>query len=180
MKNILPVILIAVAVTLYFTEIQSQIENVQQTRMTNKSYLEAINQTEQITDLRQKLVAKVSSFDQSDLDKLKKSIPEKFNNVTFTNDLNGIAMRNGFSISDISVDSNSSQSSSADRSLGNSKPYIEHNVTFHFKTSYENVNKFVNDLEQSLRLIDISSINISPTDKGDYNFSFKIKTYSLK
>lgn len=193
MKSILPLILIALSVTIYFTYIQNQIDVVKDLRTTHQSYVDAVAQTEEIAILRQNLVSKVKSFDETSLDRLKKSVPEKFDLLTFINDLNGFGARNGFILKDITVDSDNTNASKQETPIESPKsPYSKtislktYNASFSFKSDYRTMIKFAKEIEGSLRLIDVVSINLKTGDSkeeggGDiYDFAFKVKTYALK
>ena len=53
------------------------------------------------------------------------------------------------------------------------------NISFEFASSYDNLKKFLSDIESSLRLIDIRSIDFNLSDKGIHNYKVTTEIYWL-
>jgi hypothetical protein len=58
--------------------------------------------------------------------------------------------------------------------------YGTRGVRFSVMASYDTFLQFLHDIQDSLRLLDVTNISFSSTDAGLYDFSVTMKTYWLK
>ena len=59
-------------------------------------------------------------------------------------------------------------------------PYGTMTLKFTVNSSYGNFINFLQDLENNLRLLDITEISFNTTDSGFYDFNVSFNTYWLK
>lgn len=145
-------------------------------------------------ELRQKAEAlriQFNSFDEAELAKLDKMLPNNADSVQLVIDVNNIAEKNGMTIKDIKVNDEESQSSGS-RSSSNQaseedgsetiNEFVLSTASLSFTVSgtYEMYKDFMSDLSKSLRIMDISSSSFNSDDKGVYNYQVEVKTYWLK
>jgi Tfp pilus assembly protein PilO len=127
------------------------------------------------------LVDKENSFNQADLDKLKKLLPDNVDNIRWFLDIQGIASRYGVTIQDISV-ADQAQKTTTTKTIGSSgKPYGQMALSFSVSTSYENLISFLKDLEQSLRIVEIKSLSFTADNKTPdrYKVSLGVNAFWL-
>jgi len=155
-----------------------------------KQLNDAIDTADQVGQKLDSLIKRYNQFDPADLARLDQLMPSYSDNIQLIIDVNGIARRNGMLIKDAKVStsednrattgqgaevSNRSQKVTApDNRLG------VMNLSFTVTGSYETYKKFLSDLANSLRIIDISSASFATTDTGIYSYSVNLKTYWLK
>lgn len=179
MKNIIPIILILASIGLFvfFTNDKYQVIKTLQTDIT--SYDKALGKSKDVLKKRGELQAKYAQFATSDLDALKKLLPDHVDNVQLILDMNGIARKHNMSISKIKISDDISTAKSTQ--LGpQSSLYSSILVSFRTKASYTDFVGFLKDLERGLRLVDITSLSFKADSKNFNDYSITIRTYWLK
>ncbi len=178
MRGFTPLILIAVSLAAFFFYVHPQYQKIQAYRTEASQYDEVLTKAAELKRIRAELSSKYSTFSPSDLDRLGKLIPEKVDIARLILDLNGVASRYAIEIKNIST----SEATQKESSIGKSKPYRVSTISFDFETSYEGMLRFVADLEQSLRLVDVLSLSLKPGTNPTspiYTYSITLQTYWL-
>ena len=207
-KYLLPTILIGSAVVgflMYTSPFYNQI-SLQKQEIT--SYDEALTNSKALEAERDKLTQKYDSFDPENLSKLQKLLPDNVDNIRLILEIEKIAAPYGMILKDVKYNSTSgdtvtpqasgtvagittSQGTSSNSTISN-KNYGVWDLEFSTQGTYNNFINLVNDLENNLRIVDISSIQfssdtgasigagINPSLPQAYKYDFKIKTYWLK
>jgi len=177
MRALTPIILILASVGLFFFQINPQYTDVKILRAESVQYDEALKVALELKKIRGELANKLSSFSPEELQKLQRFMPERLDTVKIILDVNGIASNYAINLKDIKV-SDLSQSTQASGDEIQT-PYNTTSVSFSFLTSYSNGEKFIKNLEESLRLMDVASIAIKSSDKtpGGYDFGLTLNTY---
>jgi Tfp pilus assembly protein PilO len=124
------------------------------------------------------LVQKRGEIDPENLVKLEKLLPDNIDNIKLIIDMNRIAQKHTLSLKNIRLDSGVKIDS---EKIGkDNKKYGTVGLSFSVNSSYDNFQNFLNDLEKSLRLVDITDLSVTSNDTGLYDFSVSLKTYWLK
>lgn len=146
-------------------------------RAEESKYQDAILKTQQIEQKKNDLLAKFNEVKSEDRARIESLIPDKYDYVRLVSQIDSIGSRYGISIDKV-------QSREHDTSVGNSigeaappKIYKSATISFTFNSTYENFNKFMDDLERSLRILDIKSIRISALEGSVYTYDVEIDTY---
>lgn len=142
--------------------------------------------------LGQDVIDRFQSLDPAQVDRLKKMVPDSVDNVRFINDLNGLAKRSGMTLKKVDYNPGDIKGTSTnvgvehvDQSTHN-LPYGSYTLKFSATGSYTQFLTFLEALENSLRLLDITAITFKAettpgTSKNDiYEFSLTTKAYWLK
>ncbi|MFA6446519.1 MAG: hypothetical protein WCW14_04720 [Candidatus Paceibacterota bacterium] len=193
MNLLLPIIMILVSIGVFFGytdriyrgDSPDSIQNIQKDLV---QYEEALNKSNKIIETRNVLQDRRASISEGSEDRLKKMVPDNVDNIQLIRDIEGIAQKYGLAIRNIGFDTASQSggktpnitSKSVGTATANSMRY--NSLTFKFSTlaQYNVFITFMKDLEQSLRIIDVSSVSFSATDNGFYDFSVAFRTYWLK
>lgn len=185
MNLITPIILIAISIGTFFMYINpnyqgdnlgGDVRSIKSLQAEDEQYQTALNNTEEINMKRQDLVDKQGQISPTDLAKLELLMPDSVDNVSLVVNINQIAQNHGLVLKNIKLDpviksdTNQSQNTKTG-TLG---------LSFSVSTSYNNFYAFLSDLENSLRLVDITDLSITGNDTGVYDFSLSLKTYWLK
>jgi hypothetical protein len=197
-RNSLALILIILAVGIYFTFTNAQITSIRSIQVANNQYASAISNAEQLIKDRDKVLRQYNNISEDDKNKLEKMLPESVDNIRLVIDLNNVALRHGFNLKDIrarltgsgdknggTTPNNTSSNGSSSKSKS-SKSVIPNStldsitVTFSVSAPYLEFISFMQDLESNLRLMDISSLNVGSDDTGNYDFKVELKTYWLR
>lgn len=193
----MPVILIGIAVSVFFVFTNPFYEKVSLLRAQVASYDEALSNSKAFETERDKLTAKFNAIDKDNLSKLQKLLPENVDNIRLILEIEKIAAPYGMTLKDVKYDTVSKETKTQPQGVMQggvagqtlSKDYGTWNFEFSTAGTYNNFLKFMVDLEKNLRIVDIASITFSSgsgnTSFGSasseiYKFNFKIKTYWLK
>lgn len=183
MKSLTPILVVLISVFMYFFYIVPMADNVKLLAQKNSEYKSIIQQAKDLTIKRDDLLQKYNDLTQEDVDKLNKSIPTKFDSVVFVNDMTALASQNQVLIDSFNISDN--RSDAREENTGEEQPlYRTTTVSFKITGQYTDVLSFLNNLERSLRIIDVIGIEVSIIDSVKANSPvdvlLKINTYSLK
>lgn len=144
----------------------------------------------------------LNSVNSADLARFDIFLPETIDPIRFANNLQHIGITNGLVLENIKVeeparntqDGAGTQSSPVVQSQGAAleKKYATTKANFTFTTTYEKFHIFLNDIEKSLGLINITTLSFQPVVEAPdpkkikivgpqiYQFTVAVETYSLK
>lgn len=187
MKFLTPIILIVTAVGVFLFYTDSVYRKVAEDPKEGgvkqkKEYVAQLDkqlaQTREILRARGELSEQYKKISGRDLDNLNELLPDHVDNVKLVLDLNGIARNHGMTLRDIKVNE---EAPSKDAPVGpDKKPYSQILLSFEVTAPYENFVSFLEDLERSLRIVDVTALDFEANEKGVYNYKVTIKTYWLK
>jgi Tfp pilus assembly protein PilO len=199
MRFIMPIILIGIAISVFFMFTNPIYNDISTLKGQVASYNEALDNSKALENERDKLTAKYNTIDPNNLSKLQKFLPENIDNIRLILEIEQIAMPYGMALKDVKYSTTSSNAVNANTPnviqggvniSQSSKDYGVFDLEFSTSGSYNNFINFTKDLESNLRIVDISSIafssdtsaNASPKTNSPevYTYDFKIKTYYLK
>ena len=141
-------------------------------------YDDIVNSSTKIVSQRDTLVSKKNTITQADADRLARLLPSNIDNIRLIIEISQIAQGRGLVAKNISV-GDMSQTSSVNIGQDNS-PYGTLSLKFTVNSSYSNFLNFLKDLENNLRLLDITDISFNSTESGFYDFNVTLNTYWLK
>jgi Tfp pilus assembly protein PilO len=198
MKFIMPIILIGISVAAFFLFANPLMTDISALHAKAASYDEALTNSKTLENERDKLTAKYNSIDPENLKKLEKFLPENVDNIRLILEIEQIAAPYGMALSNVKYDT--PQKASAEGTSqsgilggvagGGPTDYGVFDLQFSTTGKYDNFLNFTRDLENNLRMVDISSITFSSSPAGVlgdkvagadvYKYDFTIKTYWLK
>lgn len=181
-RLLLPILLVIISIATFFMWINPQYNKVKALKVEMAQSDDALAKVIQLDSVRSSLVQKENSFNPADLAKLQKFLPDNIDNIRLFLDIQGIASHYGTSIADISVADQGQKSSSATQAIGPSgKQYGQMTLAFSITTTYENLGLFLNDLEKSLRLVEIKSLSFVADNKNPnrYKVALGINSFWL-
>lgn len=184
-KNLIALILIVLSVGIFFTVTDSQYTNLKNTQAKNDQYIKAVEDSKQLLKQRERVISARNSISKEDQEKLDKMLPDHVDNVRLIIDITNVAKKRNIALKNIKMGTPSVVVGSkngtkiVDRPAGQEK-YESVSLSFSLNTSYFNFISFLQDLERSLRIIDISKISFNATENGYYDFNVDIKTYWLR
>ncbi len=185
-RSLTATVLIIVAVGLYFTITKGVLAEANIFRDSNKEYITAIQNAKDLIALRDRVLADYNKLTPEDREKLDKIVPQNVDNIRLVIDLNSVALRHGLALKGInasaSAASSNSQSSQADMGQTNTPKHQLDIVTVSFGLSapYQQFISFLQDLESSLRILDVSGLSVISNENGVYDWKIELKTYWLK
>lgn len=179
MRGLLPVLFVVIAGGIFFGFIDPAYDRIQTLRAEEAQFDQALTRSKELQQIRDQLLSRYNTFSQSDLDRLEKLLPDNVDNVRLVLDFDSIAARYGMRIRNIGLEA---QESRAQRGQVGGDDSVYQSVVLSFSVSggYDAFRSFLEDLEQSLRLVDITAISFSSSGTGIYDYSVSVKTYWLK
>ena len=198
-RIILPILFVLLAGGVFFGYTDPTYKTIQSLQAQTKRLDEALAKATELRATRDQLLTKYNSFEAADRERLFKMVPDTIDNIRLIIDVDTIASSYGLEIKDFVFSQGSHEEvpdttaanvrSSAQSPAGspntvsprNSRLYDSILLNFNIDSTYTDFLAFVQDLEQSLRVVDISSVVLEPsTDDGDtYTFNITIATYWL-
>jgi Tfp pilus assembly protein PilO len=192
MKNIIPIILIAVSIGTFFLFVNPTYQQVQALQKQQTAYDTALGNSKKLQAVRDQLVAKYNGLPKENLDRLQKFLPDNVDNIRLIIEIQQIAAKYGMNLKDVKFEPVKKDDAAAAgaivsdaQTLENQKPYGTFNLELSTEGTYANFLLFLKDMEHSLRLVDLDGISFT-ADKtgtglaGNYKFDIKVKTYWLK
>lgn len=198
-RYIIPTILIGISVAGFMTYINPLLGDISTLRSEISSYNEALDNAKALENERDKLTKKYNSISLDDIARLEKLMPDSIDNIRLILEIEKIASPYGMTLKDVKYDAKNKTDTALQEVGGSeivdktikqdSKEYGTWDLGFSVKGSYPNFLSFIKDLENNLRIVDISSVSFSSVstlapDKmqssDTYQYNFNIKTYWLK
>lgn len=141
-------------------------------------YDDILNSSTKIVAQRNVLVAKKNTITETDKSKLEKLLPSNIDNIRLIIEISKIAEGRNLVAKNISV---GDMTKPAPGSIGDiNSPYGTLSLKFTVNSSYNNFLNLLQDLENNLRLLDVTNISFNATDSGFYDFNVTLNTYWLK
>jgi Tfp pilus assembly protein PilO len=142
-----------------------------------ESSLETVNNIE---TKKEELLTKFNQISADDKKEIETVLPSSLNLLRLVSDIDAVAAGRGISIKSITSKETASPAAASAEEAKPQKPYNSSIIGFSFTTSYAEFKNFLNDLEKSLRILDIRSVKITPKESGVYDYSVEFETYWLK
>ena len=197
-RFIMPIILIGIAVTIFFTFTNPIYSGLSGLQAQVGSYNDALNNSKALESQRNALTAKYNAIDPNNLAKLQKLLPDNVDNVRLILEIQQIASPYGMTLTNVKYDATdqttaagAATSVQGGTAKATSKDYGVFDLEFSTSATYNDFINFTKDLESNLRIVDISSISFT-SDTANigvgvqknsvevYKYDFHIKTYWLK
>jgi hypothetical protein len=191
-RNITALILLVLAVGIYFTYTSGQIAVLNSIQAQNSQYLSAIDNAKKLINLRDSVLNQYNAISDLDKTRLDKIVPDNIDNIRLTIDISGIAARHGITATGITTSADAKSSAGAtspNPALNSTNPGLSTSasgnlstvtVSFGVTTTYANFISFLQDLERSLRVLDVTGITLSSSANGIYTYGVTMNTYWLK
>jgi len=172
-KNATALLLLVLAIGIYFTFTSGRIDELKAIRAVNAEYDQAIENSAKLIKVRDEVLKAYNNLSNEDKDRLNKIVPNNVDNVRLIIDVkDDIAARHGLSLKNI-------KTSSPVAGAAGSK-YGTVTLSFGVTSSYEKFVAFLKDLESSLRIMDVSRLTVATNEFGTYDFTVELKTYWLR
>ncbi len=148
-----------------------------------QQYNAALDQSTQVRQVRDTLLSRRNTFSTSDVNRIERLLPDNIDNIRLIIDINDIAARYHLQLANVAVSSQAA--SSAGGVGGGGGPLGTVDLSFTVGATYDNFVAFLQDLQRSLRLIDVTRIkfdtaNTDPSAKGALKYDIQLQTYWLR
>lgn len=154
----------------FWTEVSMKMEE-------KSKYQKTINDVNMINQKKDQILAQIKNMSEEEKQRIDTFMPSSLDFVKLTSDINDVGEKYGITVDRVT-------SVQKDNSVGNSiseaqpaKTYNTAAISLSFSSSYPNFLKFVTDLEKSLRMLDVKSVTINPTQGSSYDIRLDLDTY---
>jgi len=202
-KSILSILFIGAAVMLFIMYVQPTYDTVRKDKAKVARLDATLTKTREIQDLKKNILNRFNNlFSETNLNRLKKMLPDHVDNVRLVLDMDGIASRYGIRIQNVSIKEQSSNNTAngnknssntvLNGGVSENLPYKSLTLQFEVISSYDEFILLLHDLESSLRIVDLVSLSVKPhlnngTENKDqasnskpiYTFGVSLRTYWL-
>ncbi len=189
----------AIAIAIFFLYTKPTYDNARSLQGLIAEYNQALDKAGELQRLKQALLSRYNAFNPSDIERLHKLLPDHVDNVRLVLDLDNMAQRYNLALQNVIVGAVLPEATTAIGAIGGSQSYDS--LTFKFTTegSYEDFVRFMEDLEKSLRIVDLVSLSMASVGGGGsanipsgkdaknipppelrYRFDVTVRTYWLK
>lgn len=191
MRFIIPTILLILSIGSFIAYTNPAYQEVKALRAQSAQYDTALTNATKLQAQRDALNTKYRSLPPASVARLEKLLPNTADNIRLIIDIQQMAQSYGMSLSTIKFDAGQGAAAAASGALSSassaevaaaSQDYGTFDLTFSTTATYANFQSFIKDVESSLRLTDIQSVDFSAGDvqKGTTVFTVKLRTYWLK
>jgi Tfp pilus assembly protein PilO len=186
-KNITATILIVLAIGIYLTVTEKILDQAKVVKIKNDEYVTALDKADQLIRVREKVLKEFNDISDVDRQRLDKMLPSAVDNIRLVIDLNTLAVTDGVQLASVSATTDPSKDSSPSQPTDPNAPsriatqtLDTVSVTFTSTATMSAFSKFMKDMESSLRIMDLTSLTVTPVEGGKFNFNVKMKTYWLR
>lgn len=179
MRFTTPFLLLVAAVGLFFLFINPHYKTLTDLRAISAEYDDSIERAQSAVAKKDQLLAKKNAFDPVEIKRLQKMLPDKVDAVRLIIEINSITNARGTSIKNIKT---TSEVATKRTTPGQDQTkYGTTQLSYSVSMTYDAFLQYMQDLEKSLRLVDITAVTFKPTDTSSiYDYSITLKTYWLK
>jgi len=176
MRTIISIILLVASIGLFVLYINPVYTDIKIIQAEVASYDAALSKSKDLQRIRDALLNRYNSFSADDLTRLGLLLPDTVDNIRLVLDIDTVASHYGVVIKDLQL----AQSSPIQDSFNPGNADVKSvDLSFSVSTEYATFLKFIRDLEDSLRVIDITEIDLSTSDKLTTTYKVTVRTYWL-
>lgn len=175
MRFLFPTLLILVAVLMFYFLTIPKLESVGALRDSAATVNQALDKARELVSIRDIKQKELNNFSPDTRARLEKFLPDRIDNVRLIIDLIALADRYNMEIKNPQIEAAPKGSVGADLNKFDSV-----DLSFSVNGTYDIFQRFLADMEQSLRLIDVTSLSFTAGEKDTYDYNVTIRTYWLK
>jgi hypothetical protein len=134
------------------------------------------------TKQQNELASARNAIDPANLTKIVTFLPDSVDNVELILNLNALAARSGFSLSNIDVVTNPAATAASDSGIAPVSavnPVSSVDLSLSAVGTYASLQSFLTGIEKSERLLDVRDITVSGSDTGVYKYKMTLRLYWL-
>lgn len=181
MRILIPIVLTAVAIGGFVVYTHPTYTQIQALRVEQAAYDEALNRSREVQEVRNKLISRYNTFAPDDLRRLERLLPDHVDNIRLIIDIDTIAARYNLRIRNVELagtkDGREERSGLAVGASGDPIGVVQ--VGFSVAARYEDFMRFMQDLERSLRIVDVTGVSFTVGDGDLQEYSIALRTYWL-
>lgn len=180
-----PLVLIVIAVMTFFSYTNPHYETIKVLRAQEREYDDALTKSRELREQRDMLVQKVNQIAPDDIRKLERILPNNVDNIRLIIDIENIAERYDQSIRSVTVSAPTKEVAAGGNenalAVGATDRIGSVGLSFSTTARYEDFLRFLQDLEKSVRIVDVQNIVFTAGESSQLiPFTVQVKTYWLR
>ncbi len=193
-KILISILSLAVAGAVFFVYTKPTFNALQDLKVRVGEYDAGLQKSRELQELRSALLARYNTFPSGDLERLARLLPDHVDNVRLVLDLDSMATRYGMAVQNVVIANvKSAEQTVIGVASDQQKKYEPITLQFSTRATYPNFVRFMEDIESSLRIVDLVSLSIdseplaqvsgaaeSFAAEPTYKYNIVIRTYWLK
>lgn len=181
MNTLFPLFLVLLSGGLFALYTNPTYQDVKTLQAQAAEYDQALTQSSKLRAARDQLLARRNTFSTDDVRKLERVLPDNVDNIRLIIDMDNIAARYGLKVKNVVLGASSATPGSQTASVGQGSQVVGTvELGFSVDATYDNFIAFLEDLQRSVRIVDVESIKFSAA-AGDLNtYNLQIRTYWLR
>ena len=200
-RTIISLIGLVIAGAAFFLYTQPAYNNTNALQAQIDRYNQALVKSAELQKLKNTLLSRRNAFDPQAIDNLHKMVPDHVSNIQLILDLDSVAGRFGMNLQNVVISNPAGES--ADKTVigainAGKQKYDSLTLKFTTRGTYSNFVQFMQELESSLRIVDVVSLSLAQggsiagaSQAGDgarvtvspesiYKYDITIRTYWLR
>lgn len=182
MRTLTPIFSIIIALLIFFFFVQPQYAEVQLLNEEIEKYDNAVQSAEDLNNLIESLIAQKRSHPVQAIEKLDLLVPPNLQTVRLLIDLETMADRNRMLFGNLEVSEDEpvilTGEGGGSETIGTNS-FVTADISFSLIGTYEQFKSMLRDIERSVVLMDIISMNVAASEGRLQQFDLTVRTYSL-
>lgn len=195
LRSTISVTAIIIAGAIFFLYTQPTYDQSKSIQTQIASYDTALQKAAELQTLKQQLLARYNAFNPADIERLQKLLPDHVDNIRLILDMDNIASHDNMTLSNVDISGNTSVGGDTKTVIGSlgagTQKFESLSIAFSTSGTYTDFKKFLGDLQSSLRIVDMTTLSITPggavsyvpgsgPSEPSFTFGIGLKTYWLK
>lgn len=143
------------------------------------TYQDSLDQLASVESRKAELQNQFAKMTESQKLQIDTILPDSFNFVKLVAQIDAVAAKYGLSIEQITAEESDPTIGDSVEAAMPANPYSSGVIGFSFTSSYEVFQQFMDDLEKSMRILDVKSLKVGKPEKGLYDFQVEFETHWL-
>ncbi len=181
MKNSTATLIIILSLGIGFFYTYPSYKKIESVSLEKKTFSDALNDAKELKELQNNLISQYKSLNQTDLENLKKVVPEFFDGESLVAIINSIASSHSMRLSEVSILKDNDRIASDPNKVD---IYKTKEISFVLKGDYKNFILSLQNMEKSMLIMDLKKISIKKDqrslDQNILDFEVKFNTYSIR
>ena len=182
MRNIISIILVIAALSVFGLFINPRYAGIRELQVEADSFDSALERSKELIGIRDALLSRYNAFPSDSIARLNTLLPNSIDTVRLIIDINTLASKYDMSLASINIGVPDEANGNSNTLGPSGDDFGVLSLSFSVTTSYERFRAFLADIEQSLRLIDVTSVDFVEPAQGTglTTYSVTVTTYWLK
>ena len=177
-RLLLPLLLIGGAIAGFFYLTDPWMQEVNTLKVRRDELQQVLDTASQSREIYEALLADYNNITSDQKARLKKLLPDHIDNVRLIIEINSIARGLGLVVKNISVHTGDQESAEAGEQTPTEPEPL--GVNFAVTASYDQLKILLNELANSLRVVDVVSLGFTSVNESPSTYNVELQTYWLK